>query len=79
MNMSSVQITRGLALYMGQGSTFQQICLDMDISDSSGFQQYLNLTTNVSSACALCCSDLSTIIRRITDNHMESIPNQCEH
>ena len=30
-------------IHAGQGSTFQQICLDMDTSDSQGFQKHQNL------------------------------------
>ena len=30
-------------IHAGQGSTFQQICLDMDISDSQEFQKHQNL------------------------------------
>ena len=30
-------------IHAGQDSTFQQICLDMDISDSQGFQKHQNL------------------------------------
>ena len=30
-------------IHAGQGSTFQQLCLDMDLSDSAGFQKYPNL------------------------------------
>ena len=29
--------------HAGQGSTFNQVCIDMDISDSAGFQKYPNL------------------------------------
>ena len=30
-------------IHAGQGSTFQQVCIAMDISDSAGFQKYPNL------------------------------------
>ena len=30
-------------IHAGQGSTFQQVCLDMDVSDSVGFQKHPNL------------------------------------
>ena len=30
-------------MHAGQGSTFKQVCIDVDISDSAGFQKYPNL------------------------------------
>ena len=30
-------------IHAGQGSTFKQVCIDMDISDSAEFQKYPNL------------------------------------
>ena len=38
-----LRLARASTIHASQGSTFQQICLDMDISDSQGFQKHQHL------------------------------------